>query len=133
MRSSLKTAGAIVLMMTVAALIMGAIGAEVACSGADRQRTIRITYDAAIAADEHLTTYTHVHEEAIVRASPTKEQAVADLAAFRTKVDHAENVLKGVYSLVAAAALVNDDRSVATMLQAAAILSTELHDLGVTP
>ncbi len=103
----------------------------VACGPSARQRAIRTTYDATIIATDQLASYSAKHKAAIVGDATSATAGQAELVSWRAKVDHAEKVLATVYRAIATAALVNDDRSVAVLVQVAAILSAELHSLGV--
>jgi len=106
-----------------------------ACGASARQKTIRITYESVNVAADSLEQFTKIHGEALIRDAKargaTKEQADAELAAFLAKVDHAALTKNAAYRMVAAAAALNDDRSLATLLQVAAMLMTELKELGV--
>lgn len=101
------------------------------CGASARQKTIRATFDLTDVAAAHLVTFSHDHEMAIVHTATTEAVAVAELEDWRKKVDHAEKTIAAVYRLVAGAALVNDDKSLATLLQAAKLLGDELTELGV--
>ena len=102
-----------------------------ACGANARQRTITVTFAATNAAAEKLVEFSDAHERAIVNISATREQAESELAAFRKKVDHAEKTFAAVYRMLAAAAIVDDDRSLSALVQVAALLWTELKELGV--
>ncbi len=105
--------------------------AVMACGAGQREKTIAATYQATTIAAAHLVTYEHDREVAIIGHATSEAEGKAQLAAERAKVNHAEKVIAGVYRAIAAAAVLNDDQSLAALVQAALVLSAELHDLGV--
>lgn len=108
----------------------------VAC-GSARQKTIRITYEAANIAADQLPQFTETHGKAIIDAAKakgeTREQASAEVEAFLSKAKHADLTLRAVYRMVAAAAVLDDDRSLAALLEVARMLQAELKELGLAP
>ncbi len=109
----------------------------VACGASARQKTIRITYESVNIADDQLVQFTRTHGRAIVddalAAGKTKEQTRAELDAFLVKTDKASLTVKAAYRMVAAASALDDERSLAALLQVAALLKTQLKELGVLP
>lgn len=105
----------------------------IACGASAREKTIRTTFDATNIAADHLLTFSDAQEAQINATATSLEDRNAKTAAWRAKVDKAELALTAVYRAIATAALLNDDRSVATLIQVALILNAELHDLGVKP
>ncbi len=102
------------------------------CGASAREKTISATYAAAEAADVQLVAYEHDAEAGIVATAASLEQGSAALAASRARTDKVEHALDALWRAIAAAALIDDSRSLSTMLQAAVLLSDELHALGVT-
>lgn len=101
------------------------------CAASRREQIIETTYGAANIAAEQLTNFSKAHEAAIVAKAETKEAAEAGLAAWRLRVDKSVKALDAVYRAVAIAGLVDNDHNFAALVQAAKVLSDELHDLGV--
>lgn len=110
-----------------------------ACGASARQRTIRLTYESINVASDQLESFTKIHGRAIIDetygkcgATPAcKEEARAKLDAFLVKTDHASITRNAAYRMVAAAAAINDERSLSTLLQVVAMLIAELKELGV--
>ena len=106
-----------------------------ACSGAARQKTIRITYETLNVAADKLTAYSKSHEREIVDKAlarqATKAEVVAELADFRAKVDKAEIAIVAGFRMTAAASIINDDQSLSALLRVAALVATELKELGI--
>lgn len=106
-----------------------------ACGASARQKTIRLTYEATNIAADQLEIFTVTHGKAIVdeahAAGKPKEQARAEVDAFLDKAKKADVTLIAVYRMVAAAAVLDDERSLAALLQVAAMLQQQLKDLGV--
>ena len=117
-----------ILLLLFCGLILG-------CGAAARQRTIRLTYEAANIADEQLRAFTEVHAKEIVdvghAAGKTKEQTGIEQDAFLAKANKVHVTVNAVLRMVAAAAALNDDKSLAAMLSIAKIMSDELKELGV--
>jgi hypothetical protein len=106
-----------------------------ACGAHARQTTIRITYESTNIADDQLMAFTKIRSKAIVddakAAGKTKEAAGAELDAFLAKAQHAQLTVNAVYRMVGAAAALNDDRSLSTLLAVFSMLTAELKELGV--
>lgn len=125
---------AIELMLAFAAVFFVIFGLA-ACNASTRQKTINATFTSTNLAGTELEAYSHDHERAILDsatsgATPIPEAKVS-VAAFRAKVDHAEKTLAAVYKAIAAAALLNDEHTLAAMVQVAVLFMGELRDLGV--
>lgn len=101
------------------------------CGASQREKTIRATFHATNVAADSLVVFSKTHEDAIIDAATSKETAQENLKQFRAKVDHAEMTITAVYRMTAAAAIANDDQSVAALIKVAALLWTELKELGV--
>jgi hypothetical protein len=97
-----------------------------ACGPSQREKTIHATYDVTNAAADQYDAYIHHRIDEIVARADKDE-----LAAFHDKVDKIDKAFAVVWRGIATASLVNDQRSLATLVQAAVILKSELVDLGV--
>lgn len=107
----------------------------VACGASARQKTIRVTYETISVGLVELPHYVTTHGKAIVDEAKakgeTKEQASAELEAFLAKAMHADATVKAAANMCVAAAVLDDDRSLAALLKVAAMVQAELKDLGV--
>lgn len=110
-------------------------GFALGCGAAARQRTIRLTYESANIADDQLRAFTETRAKEIVdagkAASKTKEQTGAELDAFLAKANKAHVSVNAVLRMVAAAAALDDDKSLAALLSVAKIMTDELKELGL--
>jgi hypothetical protein len=114
------------------ALVLILVGASLlACSAGTREKTISTTLTAITAADHALVTFDREHQLDIVAHAPDKATAKDELAAYRDGRDKVKDGLTGAYRAVAVAATVNNDQTLAAMLQAASILEQELKELVV--
>ncbi len=116
-------------------LLLLLCGLALGCGAAARQRTIRLTYESANIADDQLRAFTETHSKEIVdagkAAGKTKEQTGAELDAFLAKATKVHVTINAVLRMVAAAAALDDDKSLAAMLSVAKIMADELRELGV--
>lgn len=103
----------------------------VACGASQRTKTIRATFDATTIAADSLVAFSRAREQAIFDTATSKEAVETGIKEFRGKVDHVERTVAAVYRMTAAAALANDDQSLAALVKVAGILWTELKELGV--
>lgn len=104
-----------------------------ACGASAREKTIKTTYVAVNAAATGFVAFDKKHQLDVVAQAKDRATAEAELAAWRAKQADVERAVSAAFRAIAAAAIANDDPSVAGMLQAATVLSGLLHDLGVTP
>lgn len=113
-----------------------ALALLVACGASARQKTIRITYETISLAATELPQFTITRGKQIVDEAKakgeTKEQAGAEVEAFLAKANHADLAVKAAINMTVAAAVLDDDRSLAALLKVAAMLRDELKELGVT-
>lgn len=113
--------------MKVAILLM----CLVACGATGNEKILHDSYAVAIVADDHLDTFSHDQEKAILAAATTKDEFVAKISTLRTKVNHATVTIDTVIRAVAAAAVLKDDHSLSTVVQLVLSLRAELTELGV--
>lgn len=108
----------------------------VACGASQRQKMIRVTYETISVGLVELPQYVTTHGKAIVDEAKargeTKEQASAELEAFLAKATHADATVKAAANMCVAAAVLDDDRSLAALLRVAAMVQAELKELGLT-
>ena len=102
-----------------------------ACGASARQTTIRDTYLAVKAADAAFGQYDADHRAQIVAKATSHENGVALLNEWDGTADRVTRDTKAAFAAIAAAATLNDDQSLASMLSAALIIKTELETLGV--
>lgn len=102
-----------------------------ACGASARQTTIRDTYIALKAADTAFGQYDADHRTQIVTHATSHENGVALLNEWDGTADKVTRDTKAAFAALGAAATVNDDQSLASMLAAALIVKTELETLGV--
>lgn len=106
-----------------------AIAGACAGSSAQREKTIRATYNATSLAYDQLATIAHDHSETIIHSAKSVDEGKAQLEAWRAKIDKADKDALEVFHVIAAAAVVNDEPSFSSMLQAAALFSAEFAEL----
>lgn len=106
-----------------------------ACGATARQKTIRMTYESANLADDQLIEFTKIHGKALYdeakAAGKTKAEADVEVNAFIAKAEHAHATVEAVRLMATAAAVIGGDPSLSALLKVAAMLTTELKDLGV--
>lgn len=116
-------------------LLLLLCGLALGCGAAARQRTIRLTYESANIVDDQLRAFTEVRAKEIVdagkAAGKTKEQTGAELDAFLAKANKAHASVNAVLRMVAAAAALDDDKSLKTLLSVAKMMMDEMKELGV--
>jgi hypothetical protein len=105
--------------------------ALVACSASQRQKTLSATFVTLDLSAAQLVKVSADEETAIMTEAPDEATGQKQLVPFRAKVDEAEKSIDTGYRAVAAAALANDDQTLATVLSIAAIVRDELAALGV--
>lgn len=114
------------------ALVLFVAVAALACSAGTREKTISTTLTAITAADHALVAFDGPHQLDIVSHAPDKATGESELAAYRDNRDKVRDGLIAAYRAVAVAATVDNDQSLAAMLQAVAIVEQELKEIGVT-
>lgn len=106
-----------------------------ACGASARQTTIRATYESLAVADDSLKAFSATQEQAIVDKAlarqATKAEVTAELAAFRLKMDKANNDLNAAFRMVFGAQILDDERSLAAALKVAGLVITQLKEIGV--
>lgn len=114
-------------------VMIAAIGAALlfGCGADARHKALSGTFTSLDLAAAALVKVSGDEETAIQTKAPDEATGDKQLADWRTKVDEAEKTIDTGYRAVAAAALADDDQSLATVLQIAAILRDELAQLGV--
>ena len=105
--------------------------ALVACGASARQKTIATTLAATNAAADAFVAYDQDHRTSIVTHATSHENGVALLSEWDGTVDTVNTAFTTVYKAIATAATVNDDPSLAGMLQAWTIVQKQLAALGV--
>lgn len=80
---------------------------------------------------DKLVEFSEAHQKALADSSTTEAEARAKVAAFREKRDHAKATADALINMVIAAAILDDDQSLAAMVKVATMLRAELKDLGV--
>ncbi len=106
-----------------------------ACGASARHKTIRLTYEAVTIADDQLQQFKLIHGKAIVdeakAAGKTKEQAGVELDTFIAKTDKAWLTIVAAYRMVAAAATLDDDKSLSALLSVYGLVKAQLTEIGV--
>lgn len=106
-----------------------------ACGASARKKTIRATYETISIAAAELPQFVRTHSKAIVddakARGATKEEARVELDAFLAKANHADLSVKAAINMTVAAAILDDEKSLAALLKVAAIVKAELVELGV--
>jgi hypothetical protein len=135
MRQTARQAGTITIIFTALACFLGAIGAEACGSNAvqQRQTTITTALISVNAAESAFLAWDGQHQLDLVKSALNKDDADEKLKAYRAQRAKFNLVMKAAYAALGVAAQVNDDHSVAGMVQAAAIVAQELAALGITP
>lgn len=120
---------------SVAMLVMiFAISSSSACGASQRSKTIRTSYDVTNALSVQWDAFVKAHIDEIQAKATDQaraQEASAELAHFHEQVDKVDKSFAGVWRAIAAASLVNDDVSLNSVIQAGAIVKSELVDLGV--
>ena len=101
------------------------------CAASTREKVLNATLVSVDAARSSFVAYELVHQKAIVAESPDAITASNKLGEWRKEQSKVESLFAGVYRGIAAAAVLNDDASLAGLLKAAGLLQDELKDLGV--
>ena len=112
-------------LLLVLALVVGG------CAASTREKSIATTLTAVDVAAQGLEAYDRPHELALLEESTSQEEFDHKLAAYHEKRERARSAIDGAYRAVAAAAALNNDPSLVSMLSAAALVQQELRDLGV--
>lgn len=102
-----------------------------ACSHNARTSTIQTAFASVNAASKAFVFYDLQHQQEIVSQGADRTSVETALADWRTKRRTVELVFDSAYRAIATAATFNDDPSLQGMLNAVAILSQELAQLGV--
>jgi hypothetical protein len=105
--------------------------ALVACGASARQKTITTTVQALDVAEVAFLHFDGQHQLDLVNAATTQADATAKLASYRKDRDEVAKALIAAYRLAAVAATVDNDTSVSSLMQAAAIVAQEIAALGV--
>lgn len=112
-------------------LLVLVVNLAAACGASTRQTAIRDTYIAVKTADTTFGQYDADHRAQIVTHATSHENGVALLNEWDGTADKVTRDIKAAYAAIAAVATLNDDTSLAGMVQAALIVKTELETLGV--
>ena len=105
-----------------------------ACGASARQTAIRDTYTAVKVADAAFIAYDQEHRSQIetnAKMHGTQQTGQSALDAWDVTVGKVTNDFKAAYAAIGAAAALDDDPSVLSMVQAALVIRTELSLLGV--
>lgn len=111
-------------------LVLYAAGA-IACGASARQKAITGAYVTVSTAATALAAYNAPHENAILQQSPDKATWTARLATWRDQRAKLEQDIDAGYRMVAVAAGLNDDQSLASMVAAGKVIEDELTALGI--
>jgi hypothetical protein len=101
-----------------------------ACAPSMREKTIHATLVATNASREAFVTFDENRQLAIVENAPTREEALAQIEAYRKKRDRLVVAYEHVYRAIAIATVLQADaRSLANVIAAAKILESEIKAL----
>lgn len=103
-----------------------------ACGASSRQKTISTTLATVNAASDAFVAYDKDHRSHIVAEAKSHDEGQAALDAWDGTVAKVQLAIGAAYKAIATAATLNDDPSLAGMVQAALIVKTELDTLGIT-
>lgn len=109
------------------------IFALVACGASQRQKTIATTLHAVDVAETAFLAFDKQHQLDLVGHAANRDDGERKLTEWRAERESINKGFVGAYRAIAAAATLDDDPSVAGMVQAAAIVAQELAALGVKP
>jgi hypothetical protein len=109
----------------------GIIIIPMACSGSQRQKTIRASVVAVSASREAWVAWDRQHQLDIVKESTTKDEVDAKLAAYRHQRDDLMTAYTVAYEGLALASTQADDPSLKKALQQADVVLDILRALGV--
>lgn len=115
--------------LTAAAIAIAFVVSIPACQHDARRDTIQAVFTATDTAAQGLVAFDAQRQAAIVAAAVTQEQGEARLQIYRGERAKVEALLASLYRSIAAAALLNDDQSLAAVAQAAALFHTALAEL----
>lgn len=119
--------------VVLAFVLAGVVAAQLAaCGPSAREKTISTTMTAVNAGAAGFVAFDAKHQAEIVNLAPDAEHGRQELAAWRVTQVEVETDLATAYRAVAVAAQLNDDQSLASMLQAAAVFQSALRAIGVT-
>ena len=124
-RTIVKSAAALVLLFALAHTAS-------ACGPSSREKTIQTTLTATNAASAAFVEYDKLHQADIVTRAANRSDGEAQLGAWRTTQREVLVLFSDAYRTIAAAAVANDDPSLAAMASAAGALTKTLHDIGAT-
>lgn len=113
-------------------LLLVVVNLTAACGASARQKTIATTLATVNAASDSFVAYDQDHRSHIVADAKSHEQGQAALDAWDGTVAKVQLAIGAAYKAIATAATLNDDPSLAGMVQAALIVKTELDTLGIT-
>lgn len=113
-----------------AAIVFGWLAAG--CASV-REKTIRATLTTTDAARAAFMAYDTAHQEHIARTAPDAVAARGQLANWQVEWAKVDNLFVSTYAAIAAAAALDTDISVATLMGAATALATEMKTIGATP
>ena len=116
--------------LVVVALVLAAM---VGCGASQRQTALTGAYAAAVGGEAALLRYDQVHAQAIIAGAPDDATGKQQLADWRTKVGKVEKDIGIAINAIAAAFALNSAPSLATALDAAALIERDLTALGVKP
>ncbi len=117
-------------MLFVVAVVVAVIMSG--CGASARQTTITHTVQVLDTAEVAFLEFDGRHQLDIVNSSTTQADVTSKLASYRKDRDEVAKALIAAYRLAAVAATVDGDQSLASLLQAAALVAQELVALGVS-
>lgn len=107
---------------------------QMACGASARETTIHTAYVATDSARAAFLAFDAKHQQAIVEAAKTRDEAAAKLAAYREKRAKAVEALDASFRAIAAAAILNDNpHTLPNLAAAASLLVDAMRDMGVAP
>lgn len=123
-RTIVKTAAMLV-------LLVGLTHTQSACSASSRNKAIQTTLTATNIASSAFVSYDRAKQADIVAHAATKADGQAQLDAWRANQTRALMAFNDAYKAIAAAAIGNDDPSLAAATNAYNVLKSTLQDLGI--
>lgn len=102
-----------------------------ACSKGQRQTTLHATVLAVNAARDGFLAWDRAHQDSIVQAATTREEAERKLAEYRKSQDKIRDGFTVAYETLAVAATQTDDASLSSAIRAVSDLMAAIQQLGV--
>lgn len=103
----------------------------ISCGPSVRDKALSTTFASLNTASSAFLAYDRAHQADLVAQAPDRAGAEAELANYRRRRAPVQDAFVAAYRGLTAALLLNDDVSLANVIQAAAIVAEELADLGV--